>query len=176
MKTNFKQSLCRDESGFTLLELLLVVGVGALLLIGGISTYRLVSDNNKTTEAVRMLLTIKQETQALYQTRADYNGLDNDILTRLNVIPESEKHSFNGTITVAVSTGDDQLFDVTFADVTGSGCFRIATAGFNPDDLVDFTVDGESMLDASGEVDIGLVSGATGCPETGFADMVWTFR
>ena len=49
----------KTQSGFSLLELLLVVGVGALLLLAGLATYRLVSEGNNVNAATQMLNTLK---------------------------------------------------------------------------------------------------------------------
>jgi type II secretory pathway pseudopilin PulG len=66
-----------------LLELLLVIGVAALLLIGGIATYRLVSDGNRATESTRLLLTLRQETSNMAQQQGgNYTGVVSTALFR----------------------------------------------------------------------------------------------
>ena len=52
--------------GFTLLELLLVVGVSAILIVGGISTYNLVSNGMKVNETVALLNIIVERTHKYY--------------------------------------------------------------------------------------------------------------
>src|SRR5690606_13141194 len=98
------------ESGFTLLELLLVIGVAALLLIGGIATYRLVSEGNKATEAIRMVLTIKQEASVVAQNSDNgYGDVDVDLMVSLGVLrSNAQLNPFNGTYAVG-DNGSGQL-------------------------------------------------------------------
>src|SRR5690606_13396578 len=99
------------ESGFTLLELLLVIGVAALLLIGGIATYRLVSEGNKATEAIRQVLTIKQEAAVVAQNSdTGYDGIDLQLLVDLGVLRSTTQlNPFNGTYNVDGSSGNLEI-------------------------------------------------------------------
>lgn len=69
----------KGELGFTLLELLLVVGVGAILLIAGIGTFQLVTQNNKLNEGSQLLSTVKDRVQDIFKAQARYGGLNEDI-------------------------------------------------------------------------------------------------
>ena len=81
MKFNNARS---TERGFSLLELLLVIGVGALLLLAGLATYRIVTQGNNITEAQRLLNATKIGIQTLYQNQATY-GADGDDITDVAV-------------------------------------------------------------------------------------------
>lgn len=129
------------ESGFTLLELLLVIGVAALLLIGGIATYRLVSEGNKTTEATRLLLTIRQQAQVMAnQNNGSYVGLDYATATSTTAAPlvaagvlnVNQRNPFTGNITV---TGAAASLTVTFASLPRAACIRLMQAITNPSDI-----------------------------------------
>lgn len=159
------------QAGFTLLELLLVVGVGALLLIGGIATYRLVTEGNKVTDSTRLLLQIKQEAQTLYQNQADYSGLDETVLQGLGVIPDSQRHPFNGDITVASSGGADETFDVTYAGIPDSACVKMGRAITDPDDVAGLDVGGTAVDIEGGNLIADLVAACDGG-----ADITWTFN
>lgn len=126
------------QSGFTLLELLLVIGVAALLLIGGIATYRLVSEGNKATEATRMLLTLKQEAMVLaQQSDTGYTGVDIDTLVAVGALrSNTQLNPYNGAIEVAGAA----TFTVTFQNVTRAGCIKLMTAINNPNEVL--TVNG----------------------------------
>ncbi len=155
------------QAGFTLLELLLVVGVGSLLLIGGIATYRLVTEGNKVSEATRLLLQIKQEAQTLYSNQQDYNGLSNAVLQGLGVLPDSGNHPFNGAITV-VPNGTQ--FDVTFAAIPGSACVKLGRAITDPDDVAALNVAGGGVDSAT------LIADLVGGCGAGPTNMTWTFN
>ena len=62
----------KNDKGFSLLELLLVVSVGILLILAGLAIYRNVTNQRLTNETVRLVNVIKQETQKLYQGERGY--------------------------------------------------------------------------------------------------------
>lgn len=152
----FQPQLKNREGGFTLLELLLVIGVAALLLIGGIFTYRLVSDGNKATDATRLLLTIRQEAQTeASQNGGKYTGVAFDSTTDQSTSPlvtsgvlrNNQTDPFNGAITVKAQSGtgtDDQL-SVEFDNISQSACVRLGQAINNPNEVVSITVNGNAV-------------------------------
>lgn len=64
----------KSNRGFTLLELLLVVGIAAVLIVAGITTYSLVSKSNTINETVRLTNVILQQTRRLYSGQASYGA------------------------------------------------------------------------------------------------------
>lgn len=147
------------ESGFTLLELLLVIGVAALLLIGGIATYRLVSDGNKTTEATRLLLTLRQETQTMAQQQGgNYTGIAFDStvddtasttpLVASGTLRNQQRNPFNGNIKVEAATNNttDDNVKITFGNISRSGCGKLVSAINNPNEIISVTVNGAGAL------------------------------
>lgn len=146
----------RREGGFTLLELLLVIGVAALLLIGGIATYRLVSEGNKATESTRLLLTIRQEAQILAQQSGQgYTDIDNAAMKTAGVLKsEDQKNPFNGDLTI---TGDAAGLTVVFDGLSEAGCMKMITAINTPNEVT--SINGElpplTASDAAGECDGG---------------------
>lgn len=149
----------RREGGFTLLELLLVIGVAALLLIGGIATYRLVSDGNKTTETTRLLLTVRQEANAMAQQQ---NGVYTGIaftgaagadtaspLVTGGVLRSGQHNPFNGTM-VITPTPDaggvaDANLEVTFNSLPQSACTKLMQAINNPSEVVSVQANGGTV-------------------------------
>ena len=184
MNKQLKNDQLKNERGFTLLELLLVVGVGALLLVGAITTYQLVSENNQAAEANRMLLTMKQETQALYQTRADYSGITLATLQTLNAVPENGRHPFNGPIAVSTAdapggTSTEDGFEITFEDVPESGCAKLATSGFSPSDLFQVQIGTASPRTTQATMtDVAALIGECEAQSgtSGSTDISWSFR
>ena len=109
------------EAGFTLLELLLVVGVGALLLIGGIATYRLVSEGNKAAETMRQVMMIRNEAQNVAQGQG-YTGIDT-ALTNANVLTATPRNAFGGALTV---TGDADTLTIGIEEIPPGACNKLA--------------------------------------------------
>ena len=111
----------QTEAGFTLLELLLVVGVGALLLIGGIATYRLVSEGNKVTDTTRLIMTVRNEAQTLSQGQG-YAGVQT-ALEDAKIITTAQKNAFGGDFKV---TGDAAALTITVDKLPVNACRKLA--------------------------------------------------
>src|SRR5688572_7331469 len=92
----------RGAKGFSLLELLLVVAVGAVLILAGLGAYRLVTENNNTNQATRLITTLKQQIQQAYQGQASY-GTGNiiDDLVSLRALPSDIGTSGTGDSMIA---------------------------------------------------------------------------
>ena len=159
------------ESGFTLLELLLVIGVGALLLIGGIATYRLVSDGNKTTETTRLLLTIRQEAQTLAQQQGGtYAGITFDStastpnapLVVSGTLRDQQRNPFNGMIKIdpADNTATADNLTVELTNVSRSGCSKLVTAINNANEIVSVSVNDTPV---PGTIPYTAANAATAC-------------
>jgi prepilin-type N-terminal cleavage/methylation domain-containing protein len=181
--TTFSQNH-KNEKGFSLLELLLVVAVGAVLILAGLAAYRLVSENNNVNEAARLINTLKQQVQRAYQSEGEYNGDIQAILTDLRAFPAGvlnaageAQHPFGDDIEF-VANGNS--FDITFENIGRSACLQIGQL-FNENsdsDFVGLTVDGADA--DAGDTDDGTISIAdlqAVCPasDAGGLDMTWTF-
>lgn len=54
------------NSGFSLIELLLVIAVGTVLLVGGIGVYSMVTQKERAIDARRQIIQIKQGVKSMY--------------------------------------------------------------------------------------------------------------
>jgi prepilin-type N-terminal cleavage/methylation domain-containing protein len=162
------------ESGFTLLELLLVIGVAALLLIGGIVTYRLVTDGNKATETTRLLLTIRQEAQTLAQQQgSNYAGITfatgsastTQPLVASGVLRVGQSNSFSGTITIGpvTTTNANDSLSVAFTNISQSACTKLAIAINNPNEVISTTVNATAFTSAGGTIPVTVAAAAVAC-------------
>jgi prepilin-type N-terminal cleavage/methylation domain-containing protein len=177
----FQLQLKNRESGFTLLELLLVIGVAALLLIGGIFTYRLVSDGNKATDATRLLLTIRQEAQTeASQNGGKYTGIafasatsaTTSPLVTSGVLRDQQSNPFNGAIIVGPAGATDNQLSVEFDNISQSACVRLGQSINNPNEVVSITVNGTAV----GTIPTtSSALSATGMCDTAVNKIVWVF-
>lgn len=165
----------KNKAGFSLLELLLVVAVGAILLLSGLAIYRNVTNNTNINEATRLLSVIKQETQRLFQGEGEYGSASiEDVLINAEVIPSSALRGtdkimspFNARIRV---NGDDATFTVEFKSVPRSACISLGQAySINDPDFVKVEI-GNTELDG----EVGVVDLNTAC-NTDTKNMTWTF-
>lgn len=126
----------KSAKGFSLLELLLVVAVGAVLILAGLGAYRLVTTNAQTNDAKRQLVQIKAETQRVYASQGSYTGLTlataaaagifsgikgADLATPAPVTPFGFPYGI-----AAAGTGAPN-FTITLNDLPSSACSDIAT-------------------------------------------------
>lgn len=164
------------ESGFTLLELLLVIGVAALLLIGGIATYRLVSDGNKATESTRLLLTLRQEAGTMAQQQGGtYDGIvyestsaatDTPLVTS-GVLRVGQRNPFNGDITIGPGATPQQL-SITFANISQSACAKLIQAINNGNEVISVTANSTAL--ATFPITAAAASGAC---VVGANEIIW---
>ena len=163
----------KTEKGFSLLELLLVVAVGAILILAGLAIYRNITNNTQINEGTRLLNVLKQETQRLYQGESSYGNADiNEILINADAVParyvvgtDEINSPFDTDVNVA---GIDDDFTITFAAVPQAACIKLGVEYTNDDpDFTSLSIDG-----AVTQPTVVAVSGA--CDEG--VDMVWTFE
>lgn len=175
----------RHQSGFSLLELLLVVAVGAVLILAGLGAYRLVSENNNTNQATRLLTTLKQQVQQAYQGQTSYgNGSIIDDLISMRALPSDLGVDPAGTNTVAKGpfgdvtiTGSGNTFAIAFDNVPKGACVRLGQQ-FTPQNANDFIslVVGTTTYNQS-STDMTQATFLTSCAEqTDSNDMTWTFQ
>lgn len=177
-----KQFTTRKAAGFSLLELLLVVAVGAVLILAGLGAYRLVTENNNINQSARSLMTLKQQVQQTYAGQATY-GAGNiiDDLVNMRALPSelvvtgnannmTAKGTF-GPVLVATAA-NTQNFVITYQNVPRNACVRLGQQ-FTPttaSDLVSVTVNGNAP---SAYTQVGLT---TACANDTNNVLVWTFR
>lgn len=170
----------KQEAGFSLLELLLVVGVGALLLLAGIATYRLVTQGTSSNEAVRVLTTIKEKTQRAFQGQRGYtNGNLVNTLVTMNAFPagvlndaDEPIHPWGGAIDIQ---GAGQNFTITFEGVPADACISLGTSFDEEDtDFVQLDIGG-TIFEDDGGTEINAVNLTGPCDQAGGVDMAWTF-
>lgn len=169
------------EKGFSLLELLLVVGVGALLLLAGIATYRLVTQGNNVNDAVRTLTTIKQQTQRAFQGQPNYGTADLvPTLVAMNAFPAGVLdtsltppqpiHPWGAPIAIA---GNTQTFTVTFTAVPSDSCIQLANTFNSQDtDFFDLTIGGTTYARGAVMDPVTITGDCTGAATI---DMIWQF-
>jgi prepilin-type N-terminal cleavage/methylation domain-containing protein len=168
-----------QSKGFSLLELLLVVAVGAILILAGLAIYRNVTQNVEINEATRLLNVIKQETQRLYQGEGSY-GANGDsleaILVNANIVPSG--NLIAGAVRTPFSTdadvnaNTDGRFDITFNDVPSNVCINLALAYTEDDpDFDTISINGTSIDPTA----LGVAEANARCTAATEVDMVWTF-
>jgi len=174
----------RGTKGFSLLELLLVVAVGAVLILAGLGAYRLVTENNNTNQATRLITTLKQQIQQAYQGQASYgNGNILQDLVSLRALP-SDLGVAGSSATVArgifgdiTLTADGNTFSIEMADVPKGACVRLGQqfTPQNANDFVSLSVAGTEFDQTATNMNQQTML-STCSEQTSQNTMIWTFQ
>lgn len=126
----------KDQSGFTLIEALVVMVVGVAVLAGAAAGIgRLFAASNVSTEAQNITL-IATNIQSMKDGPQGYKALSMATAKAFNVIPGNMTVSgddkspvvtnvWNGTVTFAPVAGD-KSFDITYEGVPAEACNQLA--------------------------------------------------
>jgi len=120
------------NQGFSLIELLLVLGVLAILLVAAFVVYPQVRDRHQANAEAVNLASIKAAVINLYASKGSYAGLKNDVANQARVVPASMNGGDYGpTVALKSSWGEDitigavsSQINVPFV-VPGNRSFRI---------------------------------------------------
>lgn len=164
-----------NKKGFTLVEILLVVGFIALAGIGIYTVYAKVQMSNAALSEGKNLDTIRAGVKNLYGGSQNYTGLNNTVLNDSRITPDSMRpipyaagvgtitNSFGGTVVVvpvALAGGTDNGFSATFNNVPGAVCARLVTGAGTGWDQIRV---GATSVKAFGTGQITVAALATAC-------------
>ncbi len=174
--SNAPQTKTSKQEGFSLLELLLVIGVGAVLLIAGISVYRMVTRDSGVNEVMRTVMSVKSGVQRLYLGEKTYGVADllpslitADIFPgNVHIDPATPAafHPLGGSLEI---NGTGSAFTISIYDLDQGPCISLGSA-LNPDtedDMLSLEVDSGSVttFDLSNPAtpaDLATACGASG--------------
>ena len=127
----------QQQKGFTLLELLLVVGIAAILIVAGITTYNLVNRGNQINDSVRLVNVLMDQVRRLYSSNGNYGTANLETaLYNSGVVPGKYKSATAGVINTPFDT------TATAISITGSNASFIVTinvpASYVPEFLNNF--------------------------------------
>lgn len=164
-----KKKLAR---GFTLVEILLVVGFIALASIGIYTIYTKVTVTNQANTEGRNLDTIRAGVKNLFGGQSTYTGLTASVAVQARVVPDSMTtsgattitNSFGGTVTIApanLGAGTNNGFTITYPAVPGAVCSKLATTGGAGFDAV--SIGGDASVKVFGTNTMSITQVAQDC-------------
>lgn len=77
------------KKGFTLIEVLIVLGIAAIVAAAAYFTYNSIRTTNQANEEVRNLVLIKTAIQTVYASQRDYDGVSNSIIASSGFLPSN---------------------------------------------------------------------------------------
>ena len=171
--------------GFSLIELLLVLGVLAILLVAAFVVYPQVRDRNQANAEVSNLTAIKANITNLYASRGgNYDGLTTGIANQARAFPASMNGgtytsaatitaAWGGTVTVVENATNQRLFDIAYTAVPDGVCLGLVSgAASNFQDVrVGATAAAATSVFTNGQFDPGAAAAA--CAATGNKDVLF---
>lgn len=133
----------KSKKGFSLLELLLVLGIIAALVVAAFIVYPKVQASQRAQAESNNIATIQAGVKALYTSASSFTGLTNSVAVQAKIFPDNMLsgsgtaatpiNAFKGTVTLAsASTGPSTTagssFTITYANVPAAECTKIITA------------------------------------------------
>lgn len=131
------KNLNKKKNGFSLIELLLVLGIIAALAITVFMIYPKVATKNNVRDEVNNINAILSGTIALYSSMPTFDGVSNKNLIESHVFPEvmlsSAKddvvlNGFKGLVEVAPSKDFDGKLEIKYTNVPSEACVNMTTS------------------------------------------------
>lgn len=175
------------QGGFTLLELLLVIGIATVLMIASVYSYRMITEGTKATSSTRLLMTLHQKITTLaYQQEGVYTGLvynsnsgagdasgGNSPFVVGGVLQTGERNPFNGLLAISPA-GVGNTIDIIFGNISKPACVRLIQAINSPSELVSVGTDTATYTSAANQIPVTVANATTACDQT-FNTITWTF-
>ncbi len=170
------------NAGFSLLELLLVVGVGALLILAGLATYRMIVQDSAVNQTLSAIFATKASVKKTFASQnGDGAGSLIPALVAASGLPSSIRvdtgtmtanHPLGGAFDVVAAVG---AFRIELYDLEQSDCMKIGLAfdTRSEDDFVALEIGADTYDLTTSPTAASL---QTSCAPGGNTDMAFVFR
>ncbi|ENA52380.1 prepilin-type N-terminal cleavage/methylation domain protein [Escherichia coli 2729250] len=133
----------KSKKGFSLLELLLVLGIIAALVVAAFIVYPKVQASQRAQAESNNIATIQAGVKALYTSASSFTGLNNSVAVQAKIFPDNMLsgsgsaakpiNAFKGNVVVASadtgpSAATGSSFTITYENVPAAECTKIITA------------------------------------------------
>lgn len=124
----------KNKKGFSLLELLLVLGIIAALIVGAFIVYPKVRSSQQAEAESKNIATIKANLLALYAPVADVTGVNNTVGINAQIFPDNMLIKTGGTVSDVVNSfkGKVTLSSTNYASM-GKVFINVSYAGVPQD-------------------------------------------
>lgn len=126
----------KNNQGFSLLEILLVLAVAAAFVVGAFLLLPKAQDGVKADKDIRSIMMFQNEIKRLYTTQTNYNGLSASLLIQTKIAPESMLenpgstssdilNAFGGKVIPGIVTSG---FTLSYGAIPPAACAKIIPA------------------------------------------------
>ena len=126
----------KSKKGFSLLELLLVLGIISALVVAAFIVYPKVQASQRAQAESNNIATIQAGVKALYTSASSFTGLTNSVAVQAKIFPDNMLsgsgssatpiNAFKGNTGPSAATGSS--FTITYSNVPAAECTKIITA------------------------------------------------
>lgn len=168
-----KLKIKTKNRGFTLVEILLVVGFISLAGIGIYTIYSKVQMSNSALTEGKNLDTIRAGVKSLFGGNQNYAAVTNLVLNQARITPDSMRaipyvaadaninNSFGGAVTVTPASlggGTNNGFRVTYPKVPGAVCAKLVTGAGNGWDAIGVVAANNVKVYGTGNISVGTLT------------------
>lgn len=131
-----KKYIQKSKNGFSLLELLLVLGIIAALIVAAFIVFPKVQSEQRANQTIQDIAAIDASIKSLYASKAGYDGISTKVLINANVFPDTmtttvEGQAYNifkGRINVSEVTNLSRpAYQISFYGIPPTECSKIVS-------------------------------------------------
>jgi len=174
--------LRKNKKGFTLTEVLLVLGLAAIIIIIIFMSYPKVRASQQVEAESKNIAAMQAGARSLYSSTANYAGLTNEIAIKANIIPDNMLQNSDGSTILNAWKGDvtiksdgnthsgedDSGFYIRYVRLMPEACSKLVTSVAGS--FYEINVNGTTVKDSGGQLDIQKTT--TACSITGSGNYV----
>ena len=175
----------KSKKGFSLLELLLVLGIIAALVVAAFIVYPIVQASQRAQAESNNIATIQAGVKALYTSASSFTGLNNSVAVQAKIFPDNMLsgsgsaakpiNAFKGNVVVASadtgpSAATGSSFTITYENVPAAECTKIITAAAG--NFYIAQVVGATVKKAGGTLNVAATAAA--CSDANSNKLVFT--
>lgn len=79
------------KNGFTLVEVLIVLGIASVIVAGVYITYSIVRSGNQANEEVRNMIVLRENIKKMFSMQGTYSGLNTALVAKSGFVPSNIK-------------------------------------------------------------------------------------
>ena len=119
---NFKSPMLRKQKGFTLVEIAIVIVMGAVIVLTALEGVTVIQEKRKVSQAVTQVTQVYQAASDWRATRSSYTGISMTVLNDRKLLPSTistgtSVNPWGGNISIAANGSNVGLVDITFTNV-----------------------------------------------------------
>ncbi len=112
----------KSQSGFTLVEISIVVVIGMVIILSALQGVNIIQDKRKVSSGVNQLTQIYQGAADWRATRASYAGISMAVLNNLSLLPNNigagvGVNPWGGNYTITANAANNGLVDIALTNV-----------------------------------------------------------